>query len=117
MNVVQKREEIIFKQLLTLARGRSADASQRFLDMNAVSLLRQQMCDAASGVEKSRKAVAVVMAYAKREQTSLAGINAKITDLEARTIEALEKDREDLALEAATSIANFEAERDATKNH
>lgn len=108
----------MIKQLLTLARGRSADASQAFLDVNAVSLLRQQLRDAANSVDKSRKAVAVVMAYAEREKVSLVRVKSQISDLEARTLEALAKDREDredLAIEAATSIANLEAERDATQ--
>lgn len=105
----------MLKKLFTLVRGRSADASQSFLDANAIALLRQQMRDAANGVDKSRKAIAVIMAYAQREKTSLAAINDKITDLETRACDALAKDREDLALEAATTIANLEAERDATQ--
>jgi phage shock protein A len=116
VNTVQlTKDTTMIKQLLTLARGRSADASQAFLDVNAVSLLRQQLRDAANSVDKSRKAVAVVMAYAEREKVSLVRVKSQISDLEARTLEALAKDREDLAIEAATSIANLEAERDATQ--
>ena len=53
----------MLKKLFTLVRGRSVDASQSFLDANAIALLRQQMRDAANGVDKSRKAIAIVMAY------------------------------------------------------
>ncbi len=104
----------MFRHLVTLARGRSADATQAVLDANAISLLRQQMRDAAQSVEKSRKAVAVVMAYAEREKKALSVLEAKIDDLETRARAALEKDREDLALEASGTIAELEAERDAT---
>ncbi|MEH6521318.1 PspA/IM30 family protein [Sulfitobacter sp.] len=105
----------MLRQLLTLVRGQTADASQTFLDANAISLLRQQLREAAGGVQKTRKAVAVVMAYAEREKTSLAAIEEQISDLEARTCAALEKGENDIALEAATAIANLEAERDATR--
>lgn len=105
----------MFKQLLTLARGRSVDASQSFLDANAVALLRQQMRDAAEGVARSRKAVAVVMAYAEKEKRTLTGTEDKITELETRALDALSKEREDLAQQAAQAIADLEAERDATR--
>ena len=104
----------MLRHFLTLIRGQSADASQAFLDANALSLLRQQLREAANGVEKTRKAVAVVMAYCEREKASLASIEEKITDLETRTLDALNKGQEEMALEAATAIANLEAERDAT---
>jgi phage shock protein A len=105
----------MFKQLLTLARGRAADGSQVFLDANALSILRQQMRDAAQGVEKSRRAVAIVIAYAEREKTSLKRIEFQISDLETRALDALAKDREELATEAAGTIAHLEAERDTTR--
>lgn len=104
----------MFKQLITLARGRAADGSQAVLDANALSILRQQMREAAHGVEKSRKAVAVVMAYAEREKSTLNQVEARIKDLEIRVVDALKKDREDLATEAAETIAQLEAERDTT---
>lgn len=105
----------MFKKLLTLLRGRSADASEAFFDANSLTLLRQQLRDAASGVLTARKSVAVIMAYAEREKASLAKTNARIADLEARACEALKQGQEDAALEAATAIANLEAERDATE--
>ena len=104
----------MFKQLLTLVRGHSTDGSQAILDANALSLLRQQMRDAAQGVDKSRKAVAVVMAYAEREKASRNRLEVQISDLETRALDALEQDCEELASEAAVTIAHLEAERDTT---
>ncbi|WP_162798624.1 PspA/IM30 family protein [Sulfitobacter sp. SK012] len=105
----------MFKQIMTLARGRMTDSSLTVLDANALALLRQQMRDAAQGVGKSRKAVAVVMAYAEREKSTLKRIEAQISDLETRALDALAKDREELAAEAAEAIARLEAERDTTR--
>lgn len=105
----------MFKHLMTLARGRVTDGSEAFLDANALPLLRQQMRDAAQGVEKSRRAVAVVIAYGEREKAELVRIDAQIADLEARALKALAQDRDDLATETATTIAQLEAERDTTR--
>ncbi|MEM7241991.1 MAG: PspA/IM30 family protein [Pseudomonadota bacterium] len=105
----------MFSKLITLVRGRSEDAAQSFLDANAIPLLRQQMRDAARIVEKSRKSVAVIMAYAEREKVSLQSINDKISDLETRVTEAISKGKDEFALEGATAIAELEAERTATE--
>jgi phage shock protein A len=107
-------ETTMFKQIMTLARGRVTDSSLTVLDANALALLRQQMRDAAQGVGKSRKAVAVVMAYAEREKSTLKRIEAQISDLETRALDALAQDREELAAEAAEAIARLEVERDTT---
>jgi len=104
----------MFKQVFTLIKGRSADTAEAFLDANALSLLRQQIRDAAHCVEQSRKALATVMAYADREKASLARVEKQITDLETRAQAALAKDDEPMAREAATSIAHLDAERAAT---
>jgi phage shock protein A len=105
----------MFNTIITLVRGRSHDAAQTLADANALSILRQQLRDAASGVEAARRAVAVVMAYAERERKSLPRINAQLADLEGRALAALAQGREDLAIEAAAAIAQLEAERTTTE--
>ena len=105
----------MFKHLLTLTRGRVTDGSEAFLGAHALPLLRQQMRDAAMGVEKSRRAVAVVIAYGEREKTQLARIESQIDDLENRALSALSQGREDLANQAAETISQLEAERDTTR--
>ena len=105
----------MFNTIITLVRGRSHDAAQAVADANALSILRQQLRDAATGVEAARRSVAVVMAYAERERKSLPRINAQIADLEGRAMVALAQGREDLATEAASAIAQLEAERATTE--
>lgn len=105
----------MFNTIITLVRGRSHDAAQALEDANALSILRQQLRDAAAGVEAARRSVAVVMAYAERERKSLPRINAQLADLEGRALAALAQGREDLATEAAAAIAQLEAERTTTE--
>jgi phage shock protein A len=54
------------------------------------------------------------MAYAEREKASLKRLEAQISDLETRALDALEQNCEELASEAAGTIAQLEAERDTT---
>jgi phage shock protein A len=105
----------MFNTIITLVRGRSHDAAQALADANATSILRQQFRDAAAGVEAARRAVAVVMAYAERERKALPRINAQLADLETRAMAALAQEREDLAVEAASAIAQLEMERATTE--
>lgn len=104
----------MFKMMTTLIRGRSHDLAEAFTDANAMSILRQQLRDAANGLESAKRAVAVVMAYAEREKKSAARIATQLADLENRAMDALAKGRDDLATEAASAIADLEAEAAAT---
>lgn len=104
----------MFKLFVTLLRGRNADAAETLTDTLALPILRQQLRDCANGVETSRRAVAMVMAYAERERKSADRIAAQLTDLETRALDALAKGRDDLAAEAAGAIAQLEAEAATT---
>ena len=101
----------MFNTIVTLIRGRSHEAAQAVADANALSILRQQLRDAAAGVEAARRAVAVVMAYAERERRCLPRLAAQMADLEARALAALAQGRDDLATEAAAALAQLEVER------
>ena len=71
------------------------------------------MRDAAAAVERSKRTLALAIAQDQQEGRRLEATNARIADLEVRATAALEGGREDLAREAAQSIANLEADRDA----
>ena len=105
----------MFNMIRTLIRGRVADSADVVESSNALPILRQQLREAAEGVASGRRAVAVVMAYAERERKNAGQLRNQIGDIEARAIDALTKGREDLATEAASTIANLEAELAATE--
>jgi len=104
----------MLKLFVTMFRGRSQDAAEAIVDANSVPILRQQLRDCAQSVELGRKSVAMVMACCEREKKSAEQIALQLGDLEERAKEALQKGREDLAVEAAGAIAHLEAERDTT---
>lgn len=100
----------MFKQILTLMRGRVHEAEEAFGDRHALPILAQQIRDAARGVEAARRAVAVAIAQNRLETENAERLAARIKDLESRAIAALEMGRDDLAAEAAGSIARLETE-------
>ena len=105
----------MFKQLLALMRGRTYDATEAFVDANAITILRQQIRDCAEAVAAARKAVAVAIAQNEQEIAQTRKLIERIDDLEARTVSALEQGKADLAREAAESIALMDAERTASE--
>jgi len=103
----------MFKTVLTLFRGSVAAAGEELEDRTALLILDQQMRDAVAAVERSKRTLALAIAQDQQEGRRLDATNARIADLELRATAALDGGREDLAREAAQSIANLEADRDA----
>jgi hypothetical protein len=63
----------------------------------------------AAAVERAKRTLALAIAQDQQEGRRLDATNARIADLEVRATAALEGCREDLATEAAESIAALEA--------
>lgn len=105
----------MFKTVITLLRGRAHEAEERLADHHALSLLDQQMRDAAGAVDRARKALAVAIAQDKQEERKLEAARAQIADLEQRAVAALQGGREDLAERAAQTIAELEADAGAAQ--
>lgn len=103
----------MFKTVVTLLRGRAFDAEERLADRHALSILDQQMRDAALDNDRARKAMAIAIAQDKAEEQKLAAARSRIAELEGRAVEALKAGREDLAEKAADNIAVLEADAEA----
>lgn len=105
----------MLKTLFTLARSAAATAEEEIIDRNALLILDQQIRDAATAVARGKRALAVAIAHDEAERKRLDTTVARIADLEERAVAALAGGREDLAGEAAESIAMMEADRDALR--
>src|SRR3954447_3242165 len=101
----------MFKILDTLLRGAAAQAEEDLADRHALLILDQQIRDVASGVERSKRALALAVARDEAEGRRLATLEARIADLEERAVAALRAGRDDLASEAAQALAALEADR------
>jgi phage shock protein A len=105
----------MLKTLTTLIRGAAAAAEQEFTDRSALLILDQQIRDAAAGIERAKRALALAIAQDDAEGKRLEATLSRIADLEERAVAALAAGREDLAGEAAEAIAVMEADRDAIR--
>ncbi|MEM7427924.1 MAG: PspA/IM30 family protein [Pseudomonadota bacterium] len=105
----------MFKAFVTLMRGATHDAAEEFTDRHALLILQQQMREATQAVTTARKAVALAVAQNAQEAKQHEVLVMRLRDLEARTISAMEQEKEDLAREAAEAIAALEAERDVSE--
>lgn len=105
----------MIKQLFALIRGNANQTAENYTDKHGLTILRQQINDAAAAVQSARKAVAIAVAQNKQEEEQYKKVSKKIDDLEERAIIAIEKDKTQIAQEAAEAIALLEGERDISK--
>jgi phage shock protein A len=98
----------MFKTLFTLARGRSYETGERVADANALTILDQQIRDAAGNLDRARRALAIAVAQDGAETRRAESVRGRIADLETRAVAALGGARDDLATEAAEAIAALE---------
>ncbi len=101
----------MIKTLTLLMRGAIADNAQAIHDANAVTILRQQIREAAAALAGARRELAVAMAYHAAELRALDALQSRIDTLSESTRKALADGREDLARDAAVLIAALEDER------
>ncbi|TXN02247.1 MULTISPECIES: PspA/IM30 family protein [unclassified Methylobacterium] len=99
------------RTLSLLMRGVIADNAQAIHDANAVTILRQQIREAAGAVATARRELAVAMAYHAAEARALDAIDARIETLSDGARRALADGRADLGSEAAIHIAALVDER------
>jgi len=104
----------LLKTLITLVRGRTSQIAEEVADQNALLILDQQMRDATGTLDRAKKALAVAIAQENQEDQRLDATHSRISDLETRAVAAIDAGRDDLATEAAETIAALEAERDAS---
>jgi phage shock protein A len=105
----------MLKTIITLFRGAAFRAEEEFIDRSALLILDQQIRDAAAGIERAKRALAVAIAQDEAEGKRLDTTLARIADLEERAVAALGGGSEELAAEAAEAIAMMEADRDSIR--
>jgi len=103
----------MYKQIIALIRGQSYTSVAQVTERHALTILDQQIRDAAAAIGQAKRALAVAVAEDGQEKARLDAMAARQAGLEARAVAALQGGREDLALEAAGAIAELQADREA----
>jgi phage shock protein A len=78
----------MFKTLFALVRGAAAAAEGEVIDRSALLILDQQIRDAATAVERGKRALAVAVAHDEAEGKRLEATLARLADLEERAVAA-----------------------------
>jgi len=102
----------MFRTIATLIDGSSARAEDRLRDHFCIELIDQKIREAEAGLKSAKFALASLIQRERAETRQLTALQSRIADLMARTGQALEAGREDLAQEAAEAIAQMENEAD-----
>jgi phage shock protein A len=101
----------MLKTFTTLIRGSIAEADEAVFDANATRILSQQLRDAASALEHSKRELACAMAHRASEARAIEALDKRTAELETAAIDAINGQRVDLATEVATILAAIADER------
>lgn len=97
--------------LRTLMLGAQARAEDTVRDTFAIELIDQKIREAEANLANAKRTLAALIQRHRSEDRLLASLRPRIDDLTTRATEALKGEREDLAGQAASAIAELENER------
>ncbi|RRD56192.1 PspA/IM30 family protein [Comamonadaceae bacterium OH2545_COT-014] len=100
----------VIKKLVTLLRGSARELGQSVVDANATRIYEQEIVDAKASIQQAKTELTGVMAKEKQSAREIERLKADILRHEDMAVQALDKSREDLALDVATRVAALEAE-------
>ena len=96
-----------FKTWIT---GANARAEEQVRDVYAIELIDQKIREAEGSVKAAKATLASLIQRQRSEERQKGALEARIADMTILATEALDADREDLAAEAASAIAQMENE-------
>lgn len=100
----------MFATMRTLFAGANARMEERVRDEFSIELIDQKIREAENNLKTAKLALASLIQREKSESRQIAQLETKVADLTNRAEEALDKDREDLATQAAQAIADMQNE-------
>ncbi|MCX4027663.1 PspA/IM30 family protein [Endozoicomonas sp. SM1973] len=100
----------ILNKLMTAIRGAATETGEAIVDSQALRILDQEIRDASEELNRSKTALANIMAKQKLVADKCAQLTAKINEYEQYAGQALDKGDETLAVSIADKIAELEAQ-------
>jgi len=100
----------IFSKLITALRGGATEVGQGIVDIQAIRILDQELADSKTAQDEAKSNLTVIMAEKMGMARKIKALNFTIKEHEDYVIQAKEIDDEGLALDVASTIAEFESE-------
>lgn len=100
----------VFNKIITAIRGGAREVGEAIVDANGVRIFEQEIKDAEENLEKAKQDLTSVMAKEMQTARKIEQLTKDIEKHEGYATQALEKGDEDLALEVANKIAEFQGE-------
>jgi phage shock protein A len=100
----------IWAKVATAVRGGVNEAGEAIVDSQALRILDQEIRDADNGLNKSKDALAGIIAKRKLADKKVESIKSSLAEFEGYAMQALDKDDESLATEIAEKMAGLETE-------
>jgi phage shock protein A len=108
----------VIGKIVTLLRGSTRELGESIVDANGARIYEQEIIDARAAINQAKTDLAGVMAKEMQSAREIERIHAEINRLEKLAIEALDKEKPDLAEEVAAKIAEQEVELEGqTQSH
>lgn len=100
----------IWGKLMTAVRGGATEIGEAIVDNQALRILDQEIRDSGEELNRSKTALANIMAKSKLANDKCNQLKTKISEYETYAGQALEKGNETLAIEIAEKIADYESQ-------
>lgn len=103
----------VLSKLVTLFRGSVRELGESVIDANGTRIYEQEIIDARNAIAQAKQDLTLVMAKETQAAREIERLKAEMVRFEGMAVDALNKDREDLALEVAGRVAAVETEMEA----
>lgn len=105
----------LFEKIFTAIRGGAREMGEAIVDKNGVRIFEQEIKDAETALDKAKQDLTEVMAKEMQASRKIESLNADIKKHEEYVASAVEKGNDELALEVAQKIADFQSDLDIQK--
>jgi len=100
----------ILNKIFTAIRGGAREVGEAVVDANSIRIFEQEIHDAENNLRKAKASLTEVMAKETQTKRKITSVKSSISEHEGYAMEAMNKGKEDLALEVAEKIAELENE-------
>jgi phage shock protein A len=100
----------VLSKLVTLMRGSVRELGESVIDANGTRIYEQEIVDARNSIAQAKQDLTLVMAKEVQAAREIERLKGEMARFEGMAVEALNKDKQDLAEEVALKVAELEGE-------